>query len=98
MLRIGSQIILNAFKQLENAEIVIGPATDGGYYLLGMKKLHEEIFKNIDWSTPKVLNQTISFCKKKHLSFFLLPELSDVDNEADLEKYPDLFFMKNKKL
>ncbi len=73
---LDSQMILNAFNQLENAEIVIGPATDGGYYLLGMKKLHEEIFENIDWSTAKVLNQTISFCNIKSFPFSLLPELS----------------------
>ena len=48
-----------AFKQLDNHDIVIGPAQDGGYYLLGMKKLHLKVFKNKDWGTETVRQDTL---------------------------------------
>jgi|SRR6185312_3129111 len=76
--------IRNAFDSLNNYDIVIGPATDGGYYLLGMKKEHPFLFKNIKWSTSSVLKDTIGICNQNQLSFFLLPELSDIDEEKDL--------------
>jgi rSAM/selenodomain-associated transferase 1 len=83
---LDSEHLINAFKQLNNADVVIGPATDGGYYLLGMKKFYPEFFENIDWSTEKVFKQTFSICEQLYLSVFLLPELSDIDNEEDLKK------------
>lgn len=81
---INKSILENAFLKLNNSDIVIGPATDGGYYLLGMKEEHPILFQDIEWSTDKVLQQTIELCDRKHLSYFLLPELSDVDEEKDL--------------
>lgn len=81
---IHKSILENAFMALNNLDIVIGPATDGGYYLLGMKKEHPFLFQNIEWSTDKVLQQTIDLCNKNRLSYFLLPELSDIDEEKDL--------------
>ncbi|MEO8822252.1 MAG: TIGR04282 family arsenosugar biosynthesis glycosyltransferase [Ginsengibacter sp.] len=93
---LDAPIISEAFIQLNNADVAIGPAADGGYYLLGMKKFHPEIFDTIEWSTSKVLEQTNSVCERLGLSFFLLPKLSDIDYETDLKKYPDLFLMKNK--
>jgi rSAM/selenodomain-associated transferase 1 len=81
---INKSILENAFMALNNLDIVIGPATDGGYYLLGMKKECPFLFQNIEWSTDKVLQQTIDLCNKNRLSYFLLPELSDIDEEKDL--------------
>jgi len=81
---INKSILENAFMALNNLDIVIGPATDGGYYLLGMKKEYPFLFQNIEWSTDKVLQQTIDLCNKNRLSYFLLPELSDIDEEKDL--------------
>lgn len=81
---INKSILENAFIALNNLDIVIGPATDGGYYLLGMKKEYPFLFQNIEWSTDKVLQQTIDLCSKNRLSYFLLPELSDIDEEKDL--------------
>lgn len=81
---INKSILENAFMALNNLDIVIGPATDGGYYLLGMKKEYPFLFQNIEWSTDKVLQQTIDLCSKNRLSYFLLPELSDIDEEKDL--------------
>ena len=81
-----TSIINDAFSNLINNDIVIGPAKDGGYYLLGMKKLHGEMFQNIIWSTSLVLQQTLSVCIKQNLSYQLLQCLSDIDNEEDLVK------------
>ena len=83
-LEITTTIIEEAFDQLINHDVVIGPATDGGYYLLGMKKLHSTLFKDKDWSSAIVLQQTISSIKNLGLSYFLLPELNDIDEEKDL--------------
>lgn len=81
-----SSIINKAFSHLKDNDIVIGPAEDGGYYLLGMKKLHTELFQDISWSTAHVLQQTFANCSKKNLTYQLLQELSDIDDEKDLLK------------
>jgi len=79
-----TDLMEKAFDKLFSSDVVIGPAKDGGYYLLGMKNLHKDLFKDVDWSTDKVLGQTLLTCKKLNLSTFLLPELSDIDDEEDL--------------
>lgn len=75
--------IEHAFSELGNHELVIGPSEDGGYYLLGMKELHYEFFEGIDWSTSKVLAQTLEKARRKALKISIMPELNDVDNEDD---------------
>ncbi len=81
---------MNPFVYLNNYDIVTGPAKDGGYYLLGMKKLHVQLFQNISWSTKEVLNQTIAICESLKLSLHLLPGgLSDIDDEDDFKKVQD---------
>lgn len=82
-IELTTPIIDKGFNQLDIADIVIGPATDGGYYFLAMKKQHNELFENIKWSTGEVLEQTIAICNRNQLSYSLLPVLSDVDEEAD---------------
>ena len=77
-------IIRKAFKVLDETDITIGPAADGGYYLLGMKKQQPVLFKNIPWSTSEVLNKTIQHCEENNLTYTLLPVLHDVDEESDL--------------
>lgn len=92
------EIILNkAFENLDSFDIVIGPATDGGYYLLGMTKSYPFLFENINWSTDKVLQQTIDLCKRNRLSYFSLPELSDIDEEKDLIYFEELVMIKNER-
>ena len=86
---LSAEIIMKGFAHLRKYDVIIGPATDGGYYLLGMNKLHPGLFRDIDWSTDKVLEQTISVCRQNKIDFHLLPELSDIDNEADLRKMKD---------
>ena len=61
--------IEDAFSKLEKNDIVIGPSNDGGYYLLGMKKLFPFIFKNKEWSTESVLNETILELKHNNISY-----------------------------
>ncbi len=79
-----SEIIDNAFSLLEKNDIVIGPAKDGGYYLLGMKKMHSSIFKNVNWSTHEVFEKTMQKIKSLDLKVSLLPVLRDIDTVHDL--------------
>jgi rSAM/selenodomain-associated transferase 1 len=79
-------IIEEAFRQLETHDIVIGPARDGGYYLLGMRTFTPAVFQDMEWSTAEVLQQTLARIPEGH-SYFLLPTLSDVDTEADWLTY-----------
>ncbi|WP_439882054.1 TIGR04282 family arsenosugar biosynthesis glycosyltransferase [Pontibacter sp. MBLB2868] len=83
--QLTQEIIERAFKALETHEVVIGPALDGGYYLLGMNQLHPELFLNKRWSTEHVFPDTIYDVEKLHLSHVVLPELSDVDYIEDLD-------------
>jgi hypothetical protein len=81
-----AETIENAFIALENNEVVIGPAEDGGYYLLGMNSLEEKIFKNKDWGTETVRKDTLEDLKDKKV--FLLGELNDIDIFEDIEHHP----------
>lgn len=80
------EILEEAFTKLRTHELVLGPAEDGGYYLIGMSKFIPDIFDEIEWSTKNVLNQTISNAERAGVSFSLLVELSDVDTIEDWEK------------
>ena len=75
-----------AFKVLNNHEIVIGPAEDGGYYLMGMKQLHPKLFKNKNWGTATVLQDTINELKKSN--YKLLEKRNDVDLYSDIKDHP----------
>lgn len=81
---LNPEIILNAFAYLDLHDVVIGPAEDGGYYLLGMKQLHPQLFENISWSTDAVLTETQITCDDLQLDYYLLPTLKDIDEEKDL--------------
>lgn len=78
------EIIDEAFKELENNSVVIGPALDGGYYLLGMNQFYSTIFNGIEWSTSSVYNETKMILEKENISLGVLPILSDIDTEEDL--------------
>ena len=84
-------IIEDSFEMLQQNDLAIGPANDGGYYLLGMKKLCMELFSDIEWSTEKVFAQTLAACISAGLSYSLLPQLTDIDTEADLNSVQHLF-------
>ncbi len=72
-----------AFDALQTNHFAIGPATDGGYYLLGMKELNPKIFQNKDWGTSTVLKETLNDLKDK--KFVLLEERNDVDYYEDIK-------------
>lgn len=72
-----------AFSQLNNHDFVLGPAEDGGYYLLGMNFLKEELFSNKDWGTSTVLDNTLADIKDCDLT--ILPIKNDVDHYEDIK-------------
>ena len=82
-------IVERAFELLDNQPVVIGPCTDGGYYLLAMRKSvdsPEQIFQDIPWSTAEVLPRTLDVLDRNRIGFELLPPLSDIDNGDDLSQ------------
>lgn len=83
-LELETEIIEKAFDKLESHDVVIGPATDGGYYLLALKQVHEELFSEKDWGTSAVYDDTIDVLQNKNLSWFALERLNDIDTMEDL--------------
>lgn len=75
-----------AFSGLDRADITLGPGHDGGYYLIGMKRIHPRLFEGITWSTEQVIPQTLDICRRMGLAVHCLPEWYDVDVEADLAR------------
>lgn len=84
---LNASILEEAFSQLEHFDTVIGPASDGGYYLLGMNAFHPELFRGIAWSTPEVGARTLYLIQKAGLSCHQLPTLPDIDTEEDWIQY-----------
>jgi rSAM/selenodomain-associated transferase 1 len=72
-----------AFEHLKEKDVVIGPAKDGGYYLLGMRAYQPALFQGISWSTNKVWEQTISKIQHLSLSYATLPTQNDIDTYED---------------
>jgi len=82
---LDAQMINKAFETLQRNKAVIGPSTDGGYYLLGMSQLIPEVFQNKQWSTETVTADTEADLKQLNYSYKKLPALTDIDNEDDLK-------------
>jgi rSAM/selenodomain-associated transferase 1 len=83
-------IIKEAFSSLDKRDVVIGPCYDGGYYLIGMKEPHEELFRDISWGTEQVFRQTIVAIKESGLIVSQLPILIDIDTEEDLRRWREM--------
>ena len=81
---LDNSVIEEAFSKLNDFDAVVGPALDGGYYLLGIKQLKKEYFINKSWSKENVLLDTLLDFKSLGLSYHLLPQLNDVDIREDL--------------
>ncbi|MBM9576900.1 TIGR04282 family arsenosugar biosynthesis glycosyltransferase [Leptospira sp. 201903070] len=79
--------INEAFSALGSKDAVIGPAKDGGYYLLGLKSISLDIFKNIPWSSERVFAMTLEKLQLERKDVWILPILNDIDEETDLEPY-----------
>ena len=75
-----------AFSELDRADVTLGMGHDGGYYLIGLRKMVPQLFENISWSTEKVIPQTLEICRRLELNVHTLPEWYDVDVEADLQR------------
>ena len=78
--------IETAIQKLELADVVIGPAEDGGYYLLGMKKLIPSLFTGMEWSTEDVLKETARRLTHENLSYIKIETLSDIEREEECDK------------
>jgi uncharacterized protein len=85
---VSAENFAEAVELLSTTEdrVVLGPSDDGGYYLIGVKKLHRHLFEQIDWSTERVLNQTIQRAMELELEVKLLPSGYDVDDGASLRR------------
>ena len=86
MYDISTEEIKKAFEELENHEYVIGPAEDGGYYLLGMKSLNSELFQNKEWSTSSVFEDSVKDMQDKKVK--ILPIKNDIDVLDDIKDHP----------
>ena len=81
-------ILNQSFDLLQNHDFVVGPSTDGGYYLLGISsEKYEFLFKNMEWSTENVLSETLQRIRGNEKTVALLPALTDVDEEKDWVDY-----------
>jgi len=68
------------------ADVVLGPCDDGGYYLIGLAHAAPELFREMPWSTPVVLDETVARARRLGLRLALLPPWFDIDHGADLER------------
>jgi rSAM/selenodomain-associated transferase 2/rSAM/selenodomain-associated transferase 1 len=80
-------VIEEALRQLGPHDLVLGPAIDGGYYLIGLKQPHADLFTEIPWGTDKVLNATLEAADRLGLPTALLQPLADVDRPEDLSQW-----------
>lgn len=78
-----TDILQNAFDLLNSNDVVIGPAEDGGYYLIGMKEAQWPLFQNMSWSHSKVLEDTLKRCEQLGLSYDFVDRLNDIDTFDD---------------
>lgn len=81
--------ILRALELLDRSSLVLGPAEDGGYYLIGMSYPEGRVFEDINWGTASVLRKTLEICDMNKLSCSLLGSLRDIDVAADLAAVAD---------
>lgn len=83
---INAKDIDKAFDKLNTNDYVLGPALDGGYYLIGMNEVSPTLFQNMKWSTENVLSDTVARINAKNCTHSLLEAKSDIDFEEDLKR------------
>lgn len=81
---LSPSLLVQAFTHLHQHDVVLGPAQDGGYYLIGLRQFTPELFAGVAWSTAAVLQQTQAIATQLGLTVSVLPVLSDVDTPKDL--------------
>jgi rSAM/selenodomain-associated transferase 1 len=84
---VSMNIVQSAISVLDNYSVVIGPANDGGYYLLGFKSKLIDLFTGIEWSTDSVFDNTIKKLNNSKVNYFMLDELTDIDTLEDLQNW-----------
>ncbi len=84
---LNGALLNDAFERLDAVDFVVGPVPDGGYYLLGMRTMETSVFRKIEWSTDTVRARTLEKIEALGKSYALLPELTDIDEAEDWEKY-----------
>ena len=84
---VTTELLGRAFAALETEEVVLGPALDGGYYLLGLRHLHPTLFRDMEWSTERVAEETLARAGAQGLGVGQLEVLRDVDHLEDWESY-----------
>lgn len=80
--------LVTAFQKLDASDFVLGPAQDGGYYLFGMKKADEKVFRNKNWGTDSVFEETMKDLESQKVS--LLEVRNDIDTLEDLKEFKEL--------
>jgi rSAM/selenodomain-associated transferase 1 len=83
---VGPETVTRALNALESYDVVIGPAEDGGYYLIGMKNPHN-IFEDLPWGKENLLEHQMAVLKNKKLSFVFLEKMPDVDDIEELKHF-----------
>jgi len=83
---LNRDIFEKLLKALQDNEVVVGPSSDGGYYLIGMCNCHSQLFDKVEWSTSRVMDQTVERMKASGIGYVLLPELEDVDDLSAWER------------
>lgn len=83
LLDLKTEDLLNAFENLDSSDYVLGPAQDGGYYLFGMKKPEEKVFKNKKWGTDSVFAETMKDLESQNVT--LLEVRNDIDTFEDIQ-------------
>jgi len=81
---ITAQHINKGLEALNKTEVVFGPAEDGGYYLVGLSKMHQSIFNDKPWSTSQLLEKTLKELRENNISCSTLDTLNDIDTYEDL--------------
>ena len=83
-LELNIEDLNSAFQQLSNHDVVLGPANDGGYYLIGLKNPYFNLFTDISWGSASVLKDTIERCNENNLTYHLLEPHNDIDRPEDV--------------
>lgn len=87
---IAEKDIVEAFEKLDSFDVVLGPAKDGGYYLVALKELHPQLFEKVEWSTEYVLKQTLLRITRQDLSVY------QMGRQRDIDTYKDVIYLWNK--
>ena len=86
---ITAPLLRAAAGALEDRRVVLGPANDGGYYLIGYREPVPFLFEDMEWSTPRVLPETLARLAARGHGPAILPELADIDTAEDLAQWPE---------